>query len=236
MEYQKEELFFAYITGDFDDNLIIKPVIHFACAKHRRFGLKVEDIYCSWQKHKKWYKMEPKKSKNSSELLLRFTVQLDFDIITNCNRYPVLIFDVRTVSTIGNYYYEMMNDLWLKDLWLAATNQKLTDVEIFIGTVKMMEAHRVILCARSPVLNESLNKINNTAAKSIVTFGEEFDKDIVRYFLKFLYTGRLKTSAKVTQMSQLAAMYEVETLKSVCQLLNANPPDAEEVTNHLLEL
>jgi hypothetical protein len=130
----------------------------------------------------------------------------------------------------------MMNDLWLKDLWLAATNQKLTDVEIFVGTAKMMEAHRVTLCARSPVLNESLNKINNTAEKSIVTFGEEFDKDIVRYFLKFLYTGRLKTSAKVTQMSQLAAMYEVETLKSVCQLLNANPPDAEEVTNHLLEL
>jgi hypothetical protein len=236
MEYQKEDFFFAYITGHFCEKLISNPVIHFACAKHRRFGLKVEDIYCSWQKHKKWYKMEPKKSKNSSELLLRFTVQLDFDIITNCNRYPVLIFDVRTVSTIGNYYYEMMNDLWLKDLWLAATNQKLTDVEIFIGTVKMMEAHRVILCARSPVLNESLNKINNTAEKSIVTFGEEFDKDIVRYFLKFLYTGRLKTSAKVTQMSQLAAMYEVETLKSVCQLLNANPPDAEEVTNHLLEL
>ncbi|EFX82540.1 hypothetical protein DAPPUDRAFT_316283 [Daphnia pulex] len=205
MEYQKEELFFAYITGDFDDNLIIKPVIHFACAKHRRFGLKVEDIYCSWQKHKKWYKMEPKKSKINSELLLRFTVQLDFDIITNSNRYPELIFDIRSVSTIGNYYYKMMDDYLWKNLWAAATNQKLTDVEIFVGTVKVIDAHRIILCARSSVLNMVLNKISNTE-KSIFTFGEEFDVDIVHYFLKFLYTGHLKTSAKVKQMSQLADM------------------------------
>jgi hypothetical protein len=161
---------------------------------------------------------------------------LEFDIITNSNHNPELIFDIRTVSTIGNYYYEMMDEYWLKDLWLAATNQMLTDVEIFVGTGKVMEAHRVILCARSPVLNASLNKISNTSEKSIVTFGQEFDVEVVKHFLNFLYTGTLKTSAKVKQMSQLAAMYQVETLKSVCQLLNANPPDAEEVTNHLLEL
>ncbi len=100
----------------------------------------------------------------------------------------------------------------------------------------MMEAHRVILSARSPVLNESLNKISNTAEKSIVTFGEEFDIDIVRYFLKFLYTGRLKVCPKVKQMSQLAAMYEVETLKNICQVLSAKPPDGEELTNFLLDL
>jgi hypothetical protein len=37
-------------------------------------------------------------------------------------------------------------------------------------------------------------------------------------------------------MSQLAAMYEVETLKNICQPLSASPPDAEQVTNYLLEL
>jgi hypothetical protein len=136
---------------------------------------------------------------------------------------------------IGNYYYEMMDDDWLKNFWTAAKKQKFTDVEIFIGTYKMMEAHRVILSARSPVLNIMLNKISNTE-KSIVTFGEEFDIDIVHYFLKFLYTGRLKTSAKVKQMSQLATMFKVETLKNICQLLSAKPPDGEELTNFLLDL
>jgi hypothetical protein len=244
MEYQKEDFFFAYITGHYCEKLISNPVIHFACAKHRRFGLKVEDIYCSWQKHKKWYKMEPKKSKNSSELLVRFTVQLlDFDIITNSNRYPELIFDIRSVSTISNYYYEMMDDYLWKNLWAAGTNQKLTkltDVEIFVGTVKVMEAHRVILSARSPVLNILLNKVSSDATKSIVTFGPEFNVDIVTLFLQFLYTGSLEPSASkdpdYKQLLELANIYEVESLKNFCQVANAVSPDVEDLTSSLLEL
>jgi hypothetical protein len=148
-------------------------------------------------------------------------------------------FDIKVVSTIENSYYAMMDKHWMKNLWVAATQQKFTDVEIFFGTVKMMEAHRVILCARSPILNESLSKISNTE-KSIVTFGMEFDKSIVYCFLKFLYTGCLEWSpdwnANTMQLSKLAAMYEVETLKNICQLLSASPPDAEQLTNFLLEL
>jgi hypothetical protein len=136
----------------------------------------------------------------------------------------------------------MMDDDWLKDLWAAATNQKLTDVEILVGTVKVMEAHRVILSARSPVLNILLNKVSSDATKSIVTFGVEFNVNIVKYFLRFLYTGSLlETSAnKFTdykQLLELATMYEVETLKNFCQVVNAFVPlDVEDLTSSLLEL
>jgi speckle-type POZ protein len=133
----------------------------------------------------------------------------------------------------------MMDEGWTKDFWVAATNEKFTDVEIFVGTLKVMEVHRVILSARSPVLNSSLKKINKTAGKSIVTFGAEFEVDTVKNFLNFLYTGSLKTTDNVQQLSKLAAMYQVETLKNVCQpfqLINANPPDVEEVTDYLLQL
>jgi speckle-type POZ protein len=232
MEYQKEQLFFAYITaGHFGEHRITKAVIHVTCAKHKRFGLKIEDVYCSLQEPNQWYKMEPKTSENS-ELLQHFTVQFE-TLEFSYQRNFEIIFDIKTVCTIENYHYELMDENWCKDLWAAAINKKLTDVEIFVGTFKLMEAHRVILCARSPVLNSSL--ISN-AEKSIVTFGVEFDKDVLHYFLKFLYTGRLKVCPKVMQMSQLAAMYEVETLKNICQLLIASPPDAEQVTNYLLEL
>ncbi len=98
-----------------------------------------------------------------------------------------------------------------------------------------MEAHRVILCARSPVLNEYLNNISNKS-KSIVTFGAEFDVDIVQHFLNFLYTGSSKSTDNLYQLSKLAKMYQVDTLKNVGQLLNANPPDAEELTDYLLQL
>jgi hypothetical protein len=233
MKYQDEELFFAYITaGHFDKDRITKPVIHVTCAKHKRFGLKVEDVYCSLQEPNQWYKMEPKKSNENAEILQHFTVQfetLDF----NYQRDICITFDIKTISTIGNYHYELMDQNWCKDLWNAAKKKNLTDVEIFTGTVKVMEAHRVILSARSPVLNSSL--ISNTE-KSIVTFGAEFDFYTVKYFLKFLYTGCLNFCPKVKQMSQLAAMYEVETLKNICQLLSAKPPDAEQVTNYLLDL
>jgi hypothetical protein len=233
MKYQDEEFFFAYITaGHFGESCITKPVIHVTCAKHKRFGLKVEDVYCSLQEPNQWYKMEPKKSNENAEILQHFTVQfetLDF----NYQRDICITFDIKTISTIGNYHYELMDQNWCKDLWNAAKKKNLTDVEIFTGTVKVMEAHRVILSARSPVLNSSL--ISNTE-KSIVTFGAEFDFYTVKYFLKFLYTGCLNVCPKVKQMSQLAAMYEVETLKNICQVLSANPPDAEEVTNYLLDL
>jgi hypothetical protein len=136
----------------------------------------------------------------------------------------------------------MMDDKWLKNFWAAASDQIMTDVEIFVGTVKVMEVHRVILCARSPVLNESLSKISNTAGKPIVTLGVEFDVDIVKNFLNFLYTGSLKTTEGAKQLSKLATIYQVETLKNVCkpfQLFNANPMDGmdvEELTDYLLQL
>jgi hypothetical protein len=244
MQYQNEDICVAYYIGDggeyeFADvgerRYVKQPVIHLSCVNHRNFGLKVEDIYCNIfdeDEDNNWLKMERKHFQKNAELLyLTAKSPLNFYV------YPSLMvdFDIKMTSTIGNYYYEIMDDGWLKDIWLAATNQMLTDVEIFVGTVKVMEAHRVILCARSPVLNASLNNISNTN-KSIVTFGAEFDVDTVKHFLNFLYTGFLLTGASGKQMSQLAIMYEVETLKNVCQVFNANPPDAEHVAGYLLQL
>ncbi|XP_046458945.1 uncharacterized protein LOC124205542 [Daphnia pulex] len=234
MQYQKEDVFFAHFTGHRNGSIISKPGIHFSCAKHRKFGLKIEDVYFSCQpKPYKWFKMEAKMLKNSAEVLLHFTSNLEFDFNYNSNQS---YFDIKTVSTIGNYYYEMMDDDWCKDLWAAATNKKFTDVQIYVGNIEVMEGHRVILSARSPVLNASLNKTSKPAEKSIVRFEAEFDVEVVKNFLNFLYTGRLESSASVHQLGKLATMYQVETLKNVCQVFNVSPPDAEELTNYLLEL
>jgi hypothetical protein len=212
-------------------------VIHLSCAKHRlsNFGLKIEDAYCNIQGNDEWLKMESKDFQKNIQLLhLNVQSGSDFDCREQHER-PVN-FDIKVVSTIGNNYYEIMDNAWSTDFWAAATNQKLTDVEIFVGTVKVMEAHRVILCTRSSVLKASLSQITNTK-KSIVRFGAEFNVEIVKHFLNFLYTGSLKTSASGQQLSKMATMYEVETLKNVCQQqINANPPDAEELTNFLLQL
>jgi hypothetical protein len=241
MQYQNEDLFIAYFTGERDEDtdrrhrpFVIEPVIHLSCVNHRNLGLKVEDIYCDIfdeDEDNNWLKMESKHFQKNTELL-HVAAKSESNFYIN----PLMVdFDIKTVSTIGNYNYEMMDENWLTDFWMAATNQKLTDVEIFVGTVKVMEVHRIILGARSPVLNESLSKISNTG-KLIVTFGAEFEVEIVENFLNFLYTGRLESSANIHQLSQLATMYKVETLNNICQLLSAEPPDSEIVTDYLLQL
>ena len=129
----------------------------------------------------------------------------------------------------------MMDDDWMTDFWRAAKNQKFTDVEIFVGAVKLMEAHQVILSVRCPVLNAAFNG-KPIPDKIKFTFEAEFDVDIVKLFLQFLYTGSLETSAVHKQLLKLATIFEVETLKNICQLANRAPPDVEALTNSLLEL
>jgi hypothetical protein len=241
MRYQNEDIFSAYfaleeVTNPTDKTTAISYVIHFSCSKHRKFGLKIEDVYCK-HKRSRWLKMESKHFQKNAELLQHFTAQSELDVKLKYSSIE-FSFDVKVVSTIGNYYYEIMDVAWLYDFWTAATNKKFTDVEIFAGPVKLMEAHRVILSARSPVMNASLNKISDTG-KSVLTFGSEFDVEIVKFFLNFLYTGSLETfsseSPDYKQLLKLATQYEVETLKNMCQLAN-HVPDVEELTNCLLQL
>ncbi len=245
MRYQNEDIFSAYFTGEKVTNptdkttAISKPVIHFSCSKHRKFGLKIEDVYCQntnmWSSCS-WFKMESKHLQKNAELLQYYTAQSEFDVKFNIT---AVSFDIKIASSIGNYHYDMMDDAWMNSFWTAATNKKLTDVEIFVGTVKLMEAHRVILSARSPVMNAALNKISDTG-KAVFTFDAEFDVDVVKFFLNFLYTGSLKTfatseSPNYKQLLKLATKYEMETLKNLCQLAN-HVPDVEELTNCLLLL
>ena len=52
-------------------------------------------------------------------------------------------------------------------------------------------------------------------------------------FLKYLYNGSLEISANNKQLLALAEMYQVETLKEICQLA-VREVDVEDITDHLL--
>lgn len=232
MKYLNKDIFSAYLMGEREFSEIGKPLINFSCVKHRNFGFKVEDVYFRHECDDCWFRMESKSLEPNTELL-HFTKQSNksFDF----KKSYEIVFHVKVISTIGNYYYEFMDKSWMQDFWMAATNQQLTDVEIFVGSAnKIMEAHRVILASRSPVLKELLSRIRTTE-KSVVTFGSHFDRDVVKHFLKFLYTGHLETSDGLKQLLALAIKYQVETLKNLCQLAN-RVPDAEQVANSLLAL
>jgi hypothetical protein len=133
-----------------------------------------------------------------------------------------IYFRIEMTTNVENYHYEMMDTSWTTQFWQAALNQQLTDVEIIVGPIKL-EAHRVILSARSPVLSALLD--NNDQVKSSIVIDENMDINVVKHFLKFLYTGCLEISATNKQLLELAKIYEVETLMKICQVANCISPD-----------
>jgi hypothetical protein len=216
IDYQNEKLFAPHLTGKIlFSKRIENPWIHLICVNHRNFGLKATGAFCSTDYGRTWMKMKPMRADNV-ELFL-FVAQATETFYT-CNVH----FRIEMTSTIENYHYDMMDTSWTTQLWQAALDQQLTDVEIFIGSIKL-EAHRVVLSARSPVLSVLLDSIDHV--KSSVAIEESMDVDVVKHFLKFLYTGCLEMSATNKQLLELAEMYEVNALVKICQLANCISPD-----------
>jgi hypothetical protein len=145
-----------------------------------------------------------------------------------------IVFDIKMLSTIPNYCYEMTDKSWGIQLWEAAyLHAWFTDVSMFIGPKKIMEAHQVILSARSSVLCTLLDNLKQEG-KATIIFPKTYDQFVVENFLYFLYTGSSKISFKNKQLLQLAVDYKMETLIKACQLVIVNPPDVDEVTDFLL--
>lgn len=135
MQYQNENIFIAYLTGKralinkpyFRPNsvnhydIICKPVIHLSCAKHRlsKFGFKIKDAYCKIQGNDPWLKMESKNFQKNIQLL-HFNVQSGSDFDCGEQHERPVNFNIKVVSTIGNYYYEIMENAWSTDFWAAA--------------------------------------------------------------------------------------------------------------------
>ncbi|KAI9560280.1 hypothetical protein GHT06_014295 [Daphnia sinensis] len=220
IEYQHEKLFSPHLTGNFDrcgDGYAVKESwVHLVCVNHRNFGFKaVSGLYSTSETS--WFEMKTRKAEDV-ELFL-FVGQKSESFYTTCH----VTFCMEMASTIENYHYELMDTSWTTQLWQSALEHKWTDVEIFVGSVKL-EAHRVVLSARSPVLNVLLGEIDRLG-KSSMAVEENIDVEVFKVFLKFLYTGRLDVSATNKQLLQLAESYEVETLLKICQLANRISPD-----------
>lgn len=178
--------------------------------------------------------MKPKNAKHKLEKseMLFFVAKSDVDF-DHCSEQSIH-FDVKIISTIEDYRYEMMDVSWLTQLWKAAEDGKLTDLDVYVGQKKLMEAHQVILSARSPVLSNLLSNIVTKNGKATITFEADIDSSIVKHFLYFLYTGSSKINFRNKQYLALAENHEVVTLSKMCNLAMVSSPDVDEVTNFLL--
>jgi speckle-type POZ protein len=228
LTYQNENLFALHVFEDGSEH----PWIHLICANNHNFGFKAAKAFCSMDYYGAWMEMKPTRA-DVMELIL-FATQGSGSLEKNSrdrradgySSYSCfnLYFRIEMTSSIENYHYEMMDTSWTTQLWQAALNQQLTDVEIIVGPNKIkLEAHRVILSARSPVLSALLD--NNDQVKSSIVIDENMHINVVKHFLKFLYTGCLEISATNKQLLELSKIYEVETLMKICQVANCISPD-----------
>ncbi|XP_057379161.1 uncharacterized protein LOC130701217 isoform X2 [Daphnia carinata] len=126
---------------------------------------------------------------------------------------------LRIMETLKNYAFHLEDTLLTEQLWISAKNGRLTDVEFQVGQAsksKTFTAHRSILTARSPVLAGLFEKEESSSSHIII---EDMQPSIFKHFLRFIYTGQLRSSAmaNLSEIQALADRYQIETLQKLCR-------------------
>jgi speckle-type POZ protein len=192
-EYLNGDVFTAQVNGHSADNCLENPLLRLVCVNHHNVGFKIFEIFysinCDIKKNAtaKWFPMKTNDIQDLGFIRL-FSAplgNLDF------NRQYQIRFCVKIASIVENFRNKMVDKNWMTQLWSAQTDRQLTDVEIRIGS-KKLEAHRVILSARSPVMDKLIReqlRSGNEPVKSTINVCANVNVSIFEHFLKFLYMG-----------------------------------------------
>ena len=225
-KYQNEKMFFAQIlveTSNPNQQSFVKPLIRFFFIKPRNYSFKIVEV---WMSHgpviTKSIQMKPDQQEKDASI---FSVKM----ATNVNSNELIKFSIKIISTVENNCF--VDSTWITDL---CSEKQFADVDVLVGPNKV-QAHRVVLSARSPVLKILLSKVSTTGKYTLTIGADEVDFFVVLHFLKYLYTGTLSISANNKQLLALAEMYQVETLKEICQLAVC-VSDAEGITTSFLAI
>ena len=128
-------------------------------------------------------------------------------------------FHVIITSRIKNFKNQLEDVLLATQLWESTEKKLLTDAEfVFVGEEgeETLCAHRFILSARSPVFAAMFTSDMLESKTGRVEI-KNVDVNLFKHFLKFIYTGKLETSARNLDLLALADKYEIETLRELCQ-------------------
>ena len=158
--------------------------------------------------------------KDGREALQLFTSLLPNELTTPISLPFVITFHVKTHSTVTNYINKPLDSTWSGELWAAAINRKMTDVEILVGA-EAFGAHRSLLSSRSPVFAAMFASGMKEAETGRIRI-EDVDPTTFQRFLKFLYTGMLESSAmdEDEKLFTVADKYQVATLMELSRPVN----------------
>ncbi|XP_055944422.1 speckle-type POZ protein B-like [Argiope bruennichi] len=132
-----------------------------------------------------------------------------------------------------------VTELWvhpsaMDDLKTIYNNQILTDVELKTKT-KSFPAHKIILCARSPVFKAMMT--NNMKEKNTdYVHIDDLEDDTVQQLLLFFYSDKLTNLQweSVIKLYYAADKYRIEKLKSLCSFFLIDNLDTSTASELLL--
>ena len=144
------------------------------------------------------------------------TRPIDFHILmTNLvTDFAVQLIDVR--------YSDDFESLFEKE------DEDFTDVKFQLGD-QVVSAHRAILSSRSPVFAALL--LAHPVGEIVKV---EVEMDIFRALLYFIYTGKLRISARNEALKKIANECQIQTLISLCNAASQGPSDYQSLLDHVM--
>ena len=129
-------------------------------------------------------------------------------IMTN----PTITFTIYLIGITENYRSYQIDGLLSQQLQSFVLDQVGTDYKLITKDKKIVNVHKFILAARSPVFATMF-------IKEAADLNHEMDCTIdeMKQFVKFIYTGELE-GIVYDGLIQLAVKYKVKSLESFCQV------------------
>ncbi len=216
-----DETFCAKVTSEAEDSIFN---ISFMVNHPESAGVRILEVSCSFEDYNEVIdeeKMEPSTEKMSNSPQI-FTIEA-YQIPSKITFY------VKFVEIFTSFSYAFRDTRLADDLWGAALNRKMTDVELFVESTTFA-AHRFILSARSPVFYAMFNSAFEEAKSGKVRI-EGVNADTFAQFLRFLYTGSLCDDQHPIkeELFALADKYDVKTLMDILDPSTENIEVEEEM-------
>ena len=130
--------------------------LKFLSHSHYDMSGRIEEVICSIDQNNRadtkniTMKMLERATHNKNIFRVFIMPEIKLPAKTLHYRSNPSTFHVQLRSTVSNYINKLMDSTWSQQLWAAAIERKMTDVEFLVGE-ETFGAHRFLLSVRSPV-------------------------------------------------------------------------------------
>lgn len=140
------------------------------------------------------------------------------------------LIDAKCSEPMGHQSDDTFRDDFVKGFQNLYLNGRYTDFTLIVGR-KDFQVHKCVLGMQSSVF-DAIFKNDMQESKTSEMRIQEFTEAAVEQFLHFLYTGWIQDETNAMELFAIAAKYDVQNLKSICETIvldNLDQANAHEV-------